>query len=177
MEQHKDCFYKLYNSVFGIPIGEFDTSTMDDEDLVLAENMVGEGLNKLMELKIRIANAKHELQTSNLQRGVLPQTEKGKESVCAETYTVETENDVAAIIKSRERAERDFPNVNRDGKSYLTQEGETYKNSVEQAESRVGRIPKLSQSILDRTSELHDSIVTLLHEGINGDSPSQGQGK
>lgn len=91
MEQHKNQFYLLWKSVGRVPADDFDVSTMDSEDLVLAENMVGEGLTRLMELKTRIANAKHKLQTSNLQRGVLPQTEERKESVRPETYAAKKE--------------------------------------------------------------------------------------
>ncbi len=91
MEQHQNQFYALWQSAGRIPQDDFDVSTMDAEDLVLAEAMVGEGLNRLMELKTRIENAKYKLQAPNLQRGVLPQTEERKEGVCVEANTDKAE--------------------------------------------------------------------------------------
>lgn len=69
---------------------DFFSNELDEEDFVLAEAMVGEGLNRLMEFKTQLLNAKHKLQAPDLQRGVLPQTEEGKEGVCAETLSDKT---------------------------------------------------------------------------------------
>lgn len=72
-------------------LADFPFSQLDEEDFVLAEAMVGEGLNRLMEFKTQLLNAKHKLQTPDLQRGVLPQTEEGKEGVCIEAVAAEKE--------------------------------------------------------------------------------------
>jgi len=89
---NQQAFYQLWKSMPSMTVlAEFPFHQLDEEDFVLAEAMIGEGLNRLMEFKTQLLNAKHELQSSDLQRGVLPQDEEGKEGVCAETDTDKAE--------------------------------------------------------------------------------------
>lgn len=83
-------YYELWKSIIGLSNVKFDFDNMCEEDFVLAEAMAGEGLDKLIELKTQILNAKSKLQTPDLQRGVLPPPEEGKEDVCIETVAAET---------------------------------------------------------------------------------------
>ena len=133
MEQHKHQFYALWNAVGRIPNDDFDVSTMDEEDLVLAEAMVGEGLNRLIELKTRIENAKFKLQSSDLQRGNVPQAEEGKEGLSVEANTDKEENAryLEAIMQVKERNKPTFPNINRDAESFIIQK-EAYKAYFDQ---------------------------------------------
>jgi hypothetical protein len=90
MERNQMDFYKLYSCAVGVP-DDLPIEEMDAEDLILAESMCEIGLTKFMEIKTRVLNAKHKLQTSDMQRGVLPQTEEGKEGVCVEAVALEKE--------------------------------------------------------------------------------------
>jgi len=157
MEHHKHQFYALWNAVSGIHVHNFDVDTMEAEDLLLAENMVGEGLTRLMELKTRIENAKFKLQSSDLQRGNVPQAEEREEGLSIEAYSCEAETE--RLIKSfRSQPIR----------LCSKEENESYKAHFGQTEDSVGRIPKMSSEILKRASELRDSIEGLLHSAFNG---------
>jgi len=89
---NQDAFYSLWNSMPSMTLlADFPFHQLDEEDFVLAEAMVGKGINRLMEFKTQLLNAKYKLQSSNMQRGILPQTEKGKEGVHAKTDTDKAE--------------------------------------------------------------------------------------
>lgn len=133
---NEEAFYGLWKQMpTQRALVEFPLSQLGEEDFELAEAMVGEGLNRLMEFKTQLLNAKYELQTSHLQRGVLPQTEEGKESVCAETLADKAET---------ERLVKEFRSQPIE---IMSKEG---KESFGQAEITVGGVQSTSGSIFDK---------------------------
>lgn len=173
MEQHKDQFYNLWQGIGRISIDDFDVWTMDAEDLVLAENMVGEGLNRLMELKTRIENAKFRMQTPNLQRGILPQAKEREESVSVETLT-----DKAGTDKEKtERLIKEFYSqpielMSRKSSTCIEKAELPEKNKADfgQAEITVGRIQITSAGLPNDTYHLRNRATELWQKSYGSSS-------
>jgi len=136
---NEEAFYRFWQSMSALSsFEEFPFDQFDEEDFVLAEAMISEGLTRLMEFKTQLLNAKHELQTSNLQRGVLPQTEKRKEGVCAETLS--DKETLSALFRSKELNGRNYPKLHGEGESYIQDYSETDKANIGQAKSATFRL-------------------------------------
>jgi hypothetical protein len=149
----------------GVP-DDLPIEEMDAEDLDLAQSMCELGLTKFMELKTRVLNAKHKLQTSDMQRGVLPQTEEGKEDICVEADTIEK------IFAEGIEAERGI--IINIPKGYIEARYiETPQENLpdfRKEKDAIGRIPNITEGVFVESRILR-RIASKLHENGNGNTP------
>jgi len=171
---------------------------IDDMEVQSCLEMCNDAMTRLMEIKTKLLNANHKLQSPDMQRGVLPQAEERKESLSLEAHSCEAETQrlikefrkqpikivsrgdytdiLESIIQLGEKAKRTFPNLNRDAESFFVK-AEENKTHFGQTESGIGRIPPPSPTILERVSEMRSRIEELLHQRGDGNPPHDRPGK
>jgi hypothetical protein len=121
MDKYSATFYGFWSAYSAACRLIDEMPFMAAEEIVELESVCNETLEKVMEIKAQILNAKEnanaKLQTSDLQRGVLSQTEEGEKGVCPETDT--DKETLSALFRSKELNGRNYPNLHGEGESYI----------------------------------------------------------
>lgn len=184
---NQDGFYKLWQAVSGLSgLEDFPFDNLNEEDFILAEAMTGEGLTRLMYFKTHLANAKHKLQASDLQRGVLPQTEEGKESVCAETDTDKEKTErlikefrsqpLQVLLRDKEVNDRNYPKLHGYGASYIQDNSEEDKADCGKTKGTTFRLQGFEEGFFGAIPNLRCEDIRM-PSGSNGDTPHERSGE